>query len=111
MLDECGCAGVMIGRGTLGNPWLIKECVEYLENGTIPKMVSVSEKMAMMRDNITKLVEEKEEHIAVLELRSQLMFYLKGLANTKETKLRICAATTKEELFKIINDYETSLVE
>ena len=48
MLDETKCDAVMIGRGVLGNPWLIKECVEYLENGTIPKEITPKEKIEML---------------------------------------------------------------
>lgn len=44
MLEETGCDAVMIGRGVLGNPWLIKQCVEYLENGKLPESVSSKEK-------------------------------------------------------------------
>ena len=43
MLEETNCDAIMIGRGVLGNPWLIRECVEYLENGTIPKETLVAD--------------------------------------------------------------------
>lgn len=111
MLEETGCTAVMIGRGVLGNPWLIKECVEYLENGTIPKEVSLKEKLDMMRYNVEKLVEDKNEVVGVLEMRTQLMYYLKGMPNTKNLKLAICKASSKEELIKIINDYEQEVME
>lgn len=45
MLDETGCSAVMIGRGLLGNPWLIKECVEYLESGKLPEVIGYNEKL------------------------------------------------------------------
>ena len=45
MLDETGCDAVMIGRGVLGNPWLIKECVDFIEDGILPKEVSLNEKI------------------------------------------------------------------
>jgi len=111
MLDETGCAAVMIGRGALGNPWLIKECVDYLEKGLIPKEVSLKEKLDMMRYNIEELVKDKNEVVGVLEMRTQLMYYLKGMPNTKNLKLAICKATSKDELIKIIDDYENELME
>ena len=111
MLDETRCAGVMIGRGCLGNPWLIKECVDYLENGIEPKEISTNEKLEMMKYNIEEITKDKNEVVGVLEMRTQLMYYLKGLPNTKELKLAICKATTKEELLKIINDYQKELME
>lgn len=45
MLDETGCSAVMIGRGLLGNPWLIKECVEYLDSGKLPREIGYNEKL------------------------------------------------------------------
>ena len=92
MLDETGCTAVMIGRGLLGNPWLIKECVDYINDGIKPKEISIKERIDMMKYNIKKLVEEKGEKVGVLELRTQLMYYLKRMPNSKNTKLRICSA-------------------
>ncbi len=109
MLDYCGCDAVMIGRGLLGNPWLIQECLSYLEDGTIKEEVSFKEKIAMMKEHIELLVKDKGEKIAVLELRTILMYYLKGMPNTKKVKLLICNAETKEELLNIIKDYEQNV--
>jgi len=110
MLDETGCTAVMIGRGALGNPWLIKECVEYLENGTIPKEVTLAEKLDMMKYNVEEIVKNKDEVVGVLEMRTQLMYYLKGMPNTKEIKLAICKANTKEELINIIDEYKKEVM-
>ena len=105
MLDETGCAGVMIGRGVLGNPWLIKECVDYLDNGSLPQKISLSEKKIMIEKHLNFLYQDKNEKEATLELRSILMYYLKGLPNTHETKLQLCRANSREEYLKIIHDY------
>ena len=59
MLDETGCDAVMIGRGVLGNPWLIKECIDYIENGKIPKKVSIDEKYDMILYHIHLLEQQK----------------------------------------------------
>ena len=111
MLDETGCTAVMIGRGALGNPWLIKECIEYLDNKIEPKKVLINEKIEMMKHNIRKLIEIKGETIGILELRTILMYYLKGMQNTKELKLAIIKATTKNELNKLLDNYKNSIVE
>ncbi len=102
MLDETKCDAVMIGRGFLGNPWLIKECVKYLEDGTIPKEVTIDEKIKMMEKIINDLIDEKGEKLGVLELRTHLMYFLKGIPNTKDLKLAICRASTRSELLNII---------
>ena len=48
MIDETGCDAIMIGRGLLGNPWLIKECVDYLENAILPKKIDVLTRIDMI---------------------------------------------------------------
>ena len=66
MLEETGCDAVMIGRGVLGNPWLIKQCVEYLENGKLPEPVSSKEKIEMLKRHYKLLLESTSEKAAIL---------------------------------------------
>lgn len=105
MLEETRCDAVMIGRGVLGNPWLIKECVEYLEEGKLPKKVLNVEKIAMMKKHFQLLKEDKNEKQALLEIRSNILYYLKGMPNNKEIKQKICATKTEEEIMTILNNY------
>lgn len=110
MLEETGCDAVMIGRGVLGNPWLIKECVDYLEIGTLPQEVSFLEKVDMMKKHYELLLKDKTEKQALLEIRSHIIWYLKGMPKSKEIKNKICQSKTSEEMFNIINDYKNYLV-
>ncbi len=105
MLEETGCAGVMIGRGLLGNPWLIKECIDYLEKGIEPTQVSFEEKIAMMKRHLNNLCEEKGEKSAVLEIRTHFLYYLKGMPHNALIKNKICMAKSKEEIFHILDNY------
>lgn len=111
MLEETGCDAVMIGRGALGNPWLIKECVEYLEKGILPKEVSNFEKIAMMRHHFDLLKQDKNEKVALLEIRSNILYYLKNMPKSKEIKTKICSSKTEEELKSILKNYEEELKE
>lgn len=106
MLDETNCDAVMIGRGLLGNPWLIKEIVEYLESGKTPDVVSLKEKTDMMKKHLNNLIKYRGEKNALLEIRSHISWYLKGENNSKEVKDQICKAKTIEEVLKIINIFE-----
>lgn len=109
MLDETKCDAVMIGRGVLGNPWLIKECVEYLENGTEPKEVTYEDKINMMRRHYELLKEDKGETVASLEIRMFILYYLKGIKGSKEIKNKICQTKSSEEIFKIIDEFKEKL--
>lgn len=105
MILETGCDAVMIGRGVLGNPWLIRDCVEYLESGSVPKPVSNQEKIEMMRRHFELLKQDKNEKVALLEIRSNILFYLKGMPGNKEMKTRICEAKSEEDIYSLLNQY------
>lgn len=105
MILETGCDAVMIGRGVLGNPWLIRDCVEYLELGSVPKPVSNQEKIEMMKRHFELLKQDKNEKVALLEIRSNILFYLKGMPGNKEMKTRICEAKSEENIYSLLNQY------
>ncbi len=105
MLDYTKCDAIMLGRGTLGNPWLIKDCVTYLDKKTIPKPVSIQDKILMMENHFKKLAASKNEKVATLEFRTHALWYLKGLPNNKVTKDAICKAKSGEEILSILKNY------
>lgn len=109
MLDETGCDAVMIGRGILGNPWLIKECVSYIENGKLEPPITNLEKVAMMRRHFKLLSEDKSVRTALLEIRTNILYYLKGMPESKEMKLKVCTCKSSEELLDILEEYEEKL--
>ena len=106
MLDETGCDAVMIGRGVLGNPWLIKEVVEYLENGNVIEKPSFDEKVDMMKRHFDILSNDKIEKLALLEIRTHIIWYLKGMPESKEMKNKICKCKSSEEIFTILDEYK-----
>ena len=111
MLESTGCDAIMIGRGVLGNPWLIRECVSYIENGIEIKPPSFLEKLAMMKKHFELLKNDKNERVAVLEIRTNILYYLKGMPESKEMKQKVCACKTSEELLNVLNTYEQFLKE
>ena len=111
MLKETGCDGVMIGRGLLGNPWLMRECLYYLENKTLLPPPTYEEKIAMMKRHFQVLKEDKCLKLAMLEIRSNILFYLKGMPENKEIKKLICECKTEDEIMKVLDDYEKRLKE
>ncbi|MDD3187614.1 MAG: tRNA dihydrouridine synthase DusB [Bacilli bacterium] len=108
MLDETGCDAVMIGRATLGNPWIIKETIEYLEKGKEPIKPDLEEKIRIIRKHIDNLMKTKNEKLTLLEIRSHIGWYLKGEKNSKEIKQQVCLATNIKELYEIIDKMEES---
>ena len=106
MLEETGCDAVMIGRATLGNPWLIKETVAYLEDGTILPKVTLKEKKEIIKKHIKYLESTKNEKVTLLEIRSHIGWYFKGNKNSKKVKEDVCKAKSIKEILEIIDNYE-----
>ena len=106
MIEETNCDFVMIGRGSLGNPWLIKECVDYLEYGIEPKEVTFSEKIDMIKKHLELLRKTKNDKLALLEIRTHIAYYLKGLKNSSEIKNMIFKTKTFEEIENILDKYK-----
>ncbi|MBQ4584432.1 MAG: tRNA dihydrouridine synthase DusB [Bacilli bacterium] len=104
MLNYTKCDAVMIGRGCIGNPWLINDCVNAYNNLS-KKEVSIEEKIDMMKRHLNMLIEDQNEKVAILEMRTHLMYYFKTLPNNKPYKVALCQAKTKEEVFKILDEY------
>ena len=105
MIDETGCDAIMIGRATLGKPWLIKRCVEYLDDGTLPKKVTKEERLEMIKRHTELLFERKPEKVAISRMRLHTAYYLKGLYRSGEIKPKIFKTTTKEELYDLVENY------
>lgn len=105
MLEKTHCDAVMIGRGCLGNPWLIKECVEYLEKGKTPTLVSLEEKINMIKRHYELLEKDKNEKTALLEMRTNILYYLAGMPNSKEYKIKVCQCQNKKEVFELLDKY------
>ena len=111
MLEETGCDAVMIGRGVLGNPWLIKECVTYLETGEVLAKPSPKERIDMCLYHLNLLKELKNEHIACLEIRTHISWYLKGLPKANDIKNKIFSLDHISDIIQVLNEYQDWLKE
>lgn len=99
MLDYTGCDAVMIGRGLLGNPWLIKTII----NGNYE--IKKEDRINMIKKHLKLLKAYKSERLALLEIRSNAIWYLKGLPNTSLLKQNICKSKSEKELIGYLDEY------
>lgn len=109
MLEETGCDAVMIGRGVLGNPWLVKQTVDYLETGTYQKEISYHEKLTYIKDHMHRLIELKGEKIALLEMRSHAAWYIKGMPGATHVKREIAKISHSKDLVRVLDEYQEYL--
>lgn len=105
MLSYTGCDAIMIGRGVLGNPWLMKEIITYLDTGEKISKPTYEDKINMCFHHLNYLLKIKSEKISVLEMRSHIAWYLKGIPGSQKVKNEIFKVTTSENLKKILDNY------
>lgn len=109
MLEYTGCDAVMIGRGAIGNPWIFKECKEYLEHGILIDKPTRLDKIEMIERHYKLLKEDKNEKLALLEIRTHALAYIKGLPEAKYYKDLICKTKTEEAFLNVLNNYKKYL--
>lgn len=90
ILEQTGCAGVMIGRGALGDPWLFERINAVLTGQPEPGEPSLNARMSALRAQIYEMCEEKGEWTAMPQARGQAMHYMKGLKGAASLR-RYCS--------------------
>ena len=105
MLDETGCAAVMIGRAAAGNPWLLTETAAFLRGGFPPLPPSAPEKFAFMARDLALLIESKGEGTALNQMRRHAGDYIKGLPCAAEFRNLFNQVCTRQEFDRALRDY------
>jgi nifR3 family TIM-barrel protein len=104
MFDRYGVDGIMIGRATVGRPWIFRDIRHYLDSGELLPEPSVNEKTEIALLHLDKSLEFKEGKRAIFEMRRHLSNYFKGLPHFKETRLKLLTATEVDEIKSIIGE-------
>ena len=105
MIEYTGCDGIMIGRGVLGNPWLMKEVITYLNDGIVIDKPNYEERIDMCFHHLDYLMNIKPEKVAILEMRSHAAWYIKGIPGAQSVKNEIFKAKTYDEFKNILDKY------
>lgn len=105
MLDETGCMAVAIGRGSLGNPWIFNEITNYLENGTILEKPTNLDKYNMIVRQHEMLEKLKGTHLALVEMRSHIGWYLRGIPGAGPVKNECNICTDFSDVLKILRRF------
>ncbi|MDR3258343.1 MAG: tRNA dihydrouridine synthase DusB [Fusobacteriaceae bacterium] len=100
-----GVDGVMLARGILGNPWLIRDIREYFEYGEIINPVTQKEKIDMAILHTKRIKEENPDKNFVFELRKHICWYLKGIKNSSYLKDKINHILEYSEIIKLLEEY------
>ena len=108
MLEETSCDAVMIGRGILGNPWLIKNAINLLEGKEIEE-VSPLDRVDMCLKHLENLKEVKNEKTACLEIRNHIGWYFKGIKDANVVKNKIYQTSNIHDIIVILNEFKEGL--
>lgn len=108
MFEKTGVDGIMIGRGSFGNPWIFRNIKHFLITGEKLPSPTNSERLNIIKEHIDLAVEEKGE-IAIKELRKHIAWYTKNFKNSSEFRNSINMIETKEQLIKTLNEYFETL--
>lgn len=107
MFEKTGVDGIMIGRASLGNPWIFRRIVHYLKTGEKLPDITNSEKLEVIKKHLELLIKEKGEIVAIKEFRKHIAAYTKNMPNSSSFRVRINSLETKKEVEKEINKYFT----
>ena len=104
MFEYCNVDGIMIGRATIGNPWIIDDIVKGKKRG-----ISNEEKLRVLKEHIELAVAEKGEYIAVREMRKHICWYIKNLKESSKIREKINKIEDVNELEACLEEYFKSL--
>ncbi len=104
MFKQTNVDGIMIGRGSFGNPWIFREIMHFLKTGEKLEKPTNEEKLEVIKEHINLAVEEKGE-IAIKELRKHISWYTKNMRNSSEFRNFVNTVETKRELIEAIQEF------
>jgi nifR3 family TIM-barrel protein len=102
--DKYGVDGIMIGRSTVGRPWIFRDIRHYLNTGELLQEPSVNEKADIALFHLDKSLQHKEGKRAIFEMRRHLSNYFKGLPHFKEIRLKLLTAVEADDVRNIIQE-------
>lgn len=105
MFEYTGVDGIMIGRGSFGNPWIFERIKHFLETGEKLPELSNKEKLRVIKNHIKLELQEKEEITAIREMRKHIAWYTKNMPNSSEFRNEINKIEDKDELIKKVEEF------
>lgn len=102
--NRYGVDGVMIGRASIGYPWIFQEIKHFIQTGTHLPAPTMAQRVEATRQHLTFSIEWKGERLGILEMRRHYANYFRGLPNFKEYRMKLVQTLEKEELFSLLDE-------
>ncbi|MDX9907828.1 MAG: tRNA dihydrouridine synthase DusB [Mariniphaga sp.] len=107
MIEIMGVDGIMIGRASIGNPWIFREIKHFLATGQTADLPSVNDRVALVSRHLTNSLAWHGSKTALFEMRKHYGRYFKGSFDFKPFKMRLMQSTDQEELLGILEEIAT----
>lgn len=107
MKDRYGVDGLMIGRATVGNPWIFRECKAYLQTGVLIPPPSLQERVDVLREHLHRSIEYKGERRTILEMRKFYSGYFRGVPDFKKYRLMLMTVDEIAQVYELIDGIRT----
>ena len=120
MFEYTHVDGIMIGRASLGNPWIFKNIIKGLQDETLKENkdikkfeteneITLTERLEVILEHLNLVIEEKGEYVGIREMRKHISGYTKKLPNSSEFRQKMNTIESKEELVNFITEYINNL--
>lgn len=97
--------GIMIGRAAVGNPWIFRNIIHFLETGEKLNSVSPKEKLDIIKEHLNLEIIEKGESVAIREMRKHISAYTKNLKDSSKFRVEMNKIEDKQKLINLLEDY------
>ena len=104
MFEKTNVDGIMIGRASMGNPWIIKEIIKNEQQEITPQ-----QKLQTIKEHLKLAIEQKGEYIAIREMRKHICWYIKNLKDSSKLRQEINKIEHEKELVQTLEEYFKTL--
>ncbi len=101
--EKYGVDGIMIGRATIGRPWIFREIREFLDTGNFMEPLTLQEKVDLAKLHLEKSIATKGEPRGVYEMRRHFSYYFKGLPDFKEMRIKLLTSLDTREIYNLLD--------
>lgn len=111
MRNRFGVDGVMIGRAAIGNPWVFNEIKHFMRTGQCLEAPTIATRAEAAKDHLLKSVQWKGEHVGIMEMRRHYANYFKGVANFKDTRIKLVTEDNLSALLQLLDEVAVTFQE
>jgi len=106
MFSHTGADGIMIGRGSIGNPFIFRQAKEFLQSGAMTTLPDFRDRISVAIEHLSLSVEHKGEKYGTLEMRRHYATYLKGLPRVSRVRDKLVREEDWRQVIEILREYE-----